>query len=134
MLSLFCAALIASANVAGTHSEDYADAYRQAEREGKPLMVLVSAQWCPACVSLKDKTLRQMQRSGELDDVCVAVVDCDAQPELAKQLRRGHSIPQLIVFAKRDGGSWKRTQLTGFQSSGPIRNLIRAAGSTMRRD
>ena len=47
-------------------------------------MVVVGAEWCPACNVLKDTTIKPMVETGELDRVSVAVVDRDAEPELAK--------------------------------------------------
>lgn len=108
-------------------SEDYASAYRSAQEAGKPLMVVVGADWCPACVNLKDQTIKTMKLSGELNEVEMAVVDKDHQPTLASKLMRGRMMPQVIVFAKSDSGSWTRMQLTGFQSQGSVRSLIRTA-------
>lgn len=123
------------AGLAGTSpvQHSYATAYQESQQSDKPLMVIVSAEWCPACHTLKDKTIAQMRASGQLDGVNVAIVDRDAEPELAGKLMRGQMIPQIIVFAKTPTGRWQRSQLTGFQSDGPVRQLLRAASSPLRR-
>ncbi|WP_237607602.1 thioredoxin family protein [Roseimaritima sediminicola] len=107
--------------------QDYAAAYRTAQQEGKPLMVVVGADWCPACVNLKSQTIASMKQSGELQDVSIAVVDQDDQPELAAQLKRGRTIPQIIVFSQTPAGGWKRIQLTGFQSETTMQSVLSKA-------
>lgn len=134
MLSLvFVAALVTVAGTSPTGAHNYAEAYRKSQIEGKPLMVIVSAQWCPACHTLKDTTIRDLETSGQLSEVNLAVVDRDVEPELARQLMREQRIPQIIVFSKTDSGRWERSQLIGFQAQGPVRGLIRAAVSMLRR-
>ena len=113
--------------------QTYAVAYEKSVLENKPLVVVVSAGYCPACTVLKDTTIKSLQDSGELDNVSVAVVDKDAEPELAKQLMAGERmVPQIIVFAQSDTGRWKRTKLMGFQPTQPVRSLIRSAMSLGR--
>ena len=91
-------------------------------------MVVVGAEWCPACNVLKDTTIKPMVETGELDRVSVAVVDRDAEPELAKQLTKGEKmLPQIIVFTKTASGKWERKKLTGYQPKQPIRRLVELA-------
>lgn len=136
MVSLLLTAVLVTVSAAeqqnSSKDQDYAAAYRTAQQEGKPLMVVVGADWCPACVNLKATTLTSLAQTGQLEDVSVAVVDQDAEPELAAQLKQGQTIPQIIVFSQTDSG-WKRTQLTGFQSQGPVRSLIDSARRIGRR-
>lgn len=127
------AATIASLSVLAVPPDDYATAYEKAEKSGKPLMVVISAPWCPACVSLKNTTLREMESGGQLEDVSVVVIDRDRDSALAERLMRGQMIPQVIVFSKRDTGRWQRAQLTGFQTPGTIRQLLRNALSPLAR-
>ncbi|EMI57486.1 MULTISPECIES: thioredoxin family protein [Rhodopirellula] len=110
-----------------THSSDqnYTLAYKQSVEEDKPLMVVVGAPYCPACQVLKQTTIADMSRSGELDSVSLAVVDRDAEPELAKQLMADEKmIPQIIVFSKSSDGHWKRRRLMGYQPIQPVRTLL----------
>ncbi len=113
--------------------QTYAMAYEKSVSEKKPLVVVVSAQWCPACNVLKDTTIKSLEQTGELDDCSVVVVDRDADPELAKQLMADEKmVPQIIVFSQSDTGRWKRSKLTGFQPAQPVRSLIRSARSLGR--
>ncbi len=110
-----------------THPSDqnYTLAYKQSVEEDKPLMVVVGAPYCPACQVLKQTTIADMTRSGELDSVSVAVVDRDAEPELAKQLMADEKmIPQIILFSKSSDGHWKRRRLMGYQPIQPVRSLL----------
>lgn len=126
MLSMLLAAALGTIITGNSTNTSYADAYRTAQSEGKPLMVIVSSDDCPACVNLKSSTLQAMESSGELADVSLAIVNRDADPQLASRLMRGRMIPQIIVFSQ-DGGEWKRMQLTGYQTQGGVRSLIRQA-------
>ncbi|TWT73264.1 thioredoxin family protein [Allorhodopirellula solitaria] len=137
MLSLFLgltlslvttgSSMIEPARETPTHPSDqnYTLAYKKSVEEDKPLMVVIGAPYCPACQVLKKTTIADMTRSGELDNVSVAVVDRDAEPELAAQLMEGENlIPQIIMFSKTEDGHWKRRRLMGFQPVQPVRNLL----------
>lgn len=132
MVSLLLAVVLGSVTTAPIKT-DYAEAYKESVAKNKPLMVVVGAPWCPACNVLKQSTLEPMARTGELDEVSVAVLDRDANPELVEQLTKGEKlIPQIIVFTRNDEGQWKRRELKGYQSKQPVRNLIRSAVSLGR--
>ncbi len=104
-------------------SLEYDAAIAKAQKEKKPLMVLVGAQWCASCQVLKRETIEPMNNSGELRDVVVSAVDKDLRPELAEQLMRGNTLPQVVVFTQ-DSNGWKRFSLTGMQSQSRIRELL----------
>ncbi|QDS92355.1 Thiol:disulfide interchange protein DsbD [Roseimaritima multifibrata] len=128
MVSLFLAAVLATVvSDQPVTQQNYAQAYQSAHDEGKPLVVVVGAEWCPACVTLKEQTIAQMKAEGEFSEVSMAIVDQDAEPALAAQLKRGQSIPQIIVFSPQTSGGWKRTQMTGFQTRATIRTVLKRA-------
>lgn len=127
MYSVLLAALLSVVTSEQQPSPDYASAYRAATQEGKPLMVVVGADWCPACVNLKQQTISSLQQAGELEEVEMALVNRDAQPSLATKLMRGPMMPQIILFSKDQSGAWKRQQLTGYQTEGTLRSLIDGA-------
>lgn len=110
-------------------ADDYDVACAKAEKEKKPLLIMVGASWCASCQVMKKETLEPMKGSGELNDVVVAVVDKDARPELAEQLMRGPTLPQVVVF-QQDTDGWKRYSLTGMQSKTRIRELLNRARET----
>ena len=94
---------------------DYEAAFAKADKEKKPLVILVGAKWCASCQVMKRDTIEPMSETGELEGVVVTYVDKDERPELAGQLMKGETLPQIIMFAKEEK-SWKRFSLTGMQS------------------
>lgn len=128
MVSLLLAAVLASVTSEPGNNHDYKTAYKESVANQKPLMVVVGAEWCTACNVLKDTTIRPMVQTGELDEVNVAVVDRDAEPELCEQLCKGDKmLPQIIVFTKNAEGKWERQKLMGYQPKQPVRSLVRRA-------
>jgi thioredoxin-like negative regulator of GroEL len=116
-IALLQASLLASAG------QSYDEAHRVHAETGRPLVILVGADWCPACNTMKQSVIPQAQRQGVLQGVALAVVNTDQQPELARKLMRGGSIPQLIVYHK-SGAGWQRRELVGAQSVGAIQQLL----------
>ena len=127
MVSLFLGVVLAGFTSEQAVQQDYAKAYRDSISEGKPLLVIVGAPWCPACQTLKEATILPMAQTGELDDVSVALINKDQDPQLAKELTGGEPmIPQIILYTSEQG-KWKRRKLMGYQPKQPVRNLIRRA-------
>lgn len=106
-----------------TGATNYAEAFKQAEQTGRPLVVLVGADWCPGCRTMKQAVVPQLAQRGILSSVAFAQVNTGEEPALAGKLMRGNSIPQLIVYRKTDKG-WTRSQLTGVQSVGDAASFI----------
>lgn len=104
----------------------YEEAYAQAERERKPLLVVVSAKWCGACQVLKRDTILPMRQDSEFKDAVVCIVDKDDRPELAAQIMKGDKLPQTVVFSKQPSG-WKRVSVVGFVSRSRVGELLRRA-------
>lgn len=113
--------LQAAALSAGTH--DYATAFKQTAETGKPLVVLVGADWCPGCRQMKYTTIPQLEKKGGLRNVVFAYVNTDEDRSLAGKLMQGSSIPQLVMYTKT-GDGWKRQQLTGAQSESSVEAFI----------
>ena len=117
-----------------TGAHPYDQAYQAMESDGKPLLVLVGADWCPACQSMKSSTMLRLQRGGKLDGVAYAVVNSDRDSSLARKIMRGGSIPQLVLYEKTVTG-WRRTQLTGGQSESQVEAFIaRAVAASQARE
>lgn len=114
MLGLTVAVLLQTSLVAAD-ANSYAVAHRRTIETGQPLVVLVGADWCPGCRTMKHATIPEAQQQGLLRNVAFAVVNTDAEPALARQLMKGGSIPQLIMYRKTPTG-WKRRDMVGAQS------------------
>jgi thioredoxin-like negative regulator of GroEL len=118
--------LQAAAVTAG--GKDYATAYKETTESGRPLVVLVGADWCPGCRQMKYSAIPELEKKGGLSKVSFAYVNTDEQGALAGKLMQGSSIPQLIVYHKTDSG-WKRQQLTGAHGASDIQAFLeRASG------
>ena len=110
----------------------YDVAYRKAQEEKKPLVVLVGAEWCVACRTMQSDTIHTMQNAGALKEVVYTHIDKDVQPEIAQQLMQGSTLPQIVVFCESDKG-WKRFSLTGMQSERRVKELIQKASEFLPR-
>jgi len=125
-MGAWTAAMLLPLGLLAAGKEDYDSAFERAEADGRPLVVLIGAPWCPGCRTMKQATMPRMNRAGKLDKVVYTEVDSDQQPKLANKLMRGNSIPQLIVFYKDETG-WRRGQLTGAHSESQVEALLKRA-------
>jgi len=107
---------------AGGDAESYATAYAETE-QGKPMVVLVSAEWCSPCQEMKRTIIPQVKKRGLLAKIAYVVVNVDRDRSLAKKLIGAGPIPQLIMFRKTDKG-WKRKQLVGGQSVKTVEKFL----------
>ena len=101
----------------------YADAYKETQDNGKPLVILVGAEWCPACQSMKTSVLPELAAKGGLKDVAFACVNTDRDRDLANKLCEGNLIPQLVMYEKTADG-WKLKRLIGGQSVSAVEDFI----------
>ncbi len=106
--------------------QDYATAYKETTETGRPLVVLVGADWCPGCRQMKNSAIPELEKKGGLSKVSFAYVNTDEQSALAGKLMQGSSIPQLILYHKTDKG-WKRQQLTGAHAPSDIQAFLQRA-------
>ncbi len=128
MVHVALAFLMALTGAGKESSLNYEEAFAKAEKEKKPLLILVGARWCASCQVMKRDTLEPMKESGDLKNVVVALIDKDERPELAEQLMRGETLPQVVVFSQ-NSGNWKRFSLTGMQSKSRIAELLQRANT-----
>ena len=88
-------------------------------KTGKPMLVMVSTEWCPACQVMKRRILPQIRERGLLRRVAFASVNPDNEGELSRQLTGGGPIPQLVMYRKTPRG-WVRYVMVGSQ---PVENV-----------
>lgn len=122
MMSLTLSAML-HVSLLSTGMNSYAEAHKVHNDTGRPMVILVGAEWCPACVQMKNSVLPQVARRGLLKKVAFATVNTDHQGSLAKKLMQGGSIPQLIMYRKTKSG-WSRKLLVGKQSPEQIEAFI----------
>ncbi|MEO8268599.1 MAG: thioredoxin family protein [Aureliella sp.] len=116
-------AFLLAVTAGGTSAPDYETALAESQQESKPLVVLIGAPWCASCQIMKRETIEPMLASGKLANAVVTFINKDERPELAHQLMKGETLPQIVVFSKRAGG-WKRFSLTGMQSQNRMAELL----------
>jgi thioredoxin-like negative regulator of GroEL len=103
--------------------ETYAEARRTATETGKPIVVMVSTDWCPPCQVMKKQVMPQVRERGLLRKVAFALVNPDRDRELADKLIGDGPIPQLVMFRRTSGG-WARKSLVGGQSVEAVEQFI----------
>ncbi len=122
MTSLTLALLLhVSAVAAG--SDSYTQAHRATTKTGKPMVIMVSAEWCGSCQTMEKTVLPQIRKRGLLKKVNFAMVNIDRQRTLARKLTGGGPLPQLVMF-RRSGKGWLRRRLIGGQSCKTVEKFI----------
>jgi len=110
---------------------DYRTAYENAQAGNRPLLVLVTADWCPPCQRMKNSTLPELMSRDAFADFHFATVDYDRENDLAKQLIGDRGVPQLLMFEKYEG-KWIRRHITGYKTADTVQAFIAQAGGTLR--
>ncbi len=109
-------------------SMTYKQAYAKAQAGDKPLLVMVTADWCPPCRQMKATTLPQLMVRDSFEKFHFALMDFDKEKDLAKQLIGDRGLPQLIMFEKSEG-KWIRRYLKGIQSVQTVESFVAKAGT-----
>lgn len=104
-------------------AETYADAYHTTVETGRPMVVLVGADWCAACRVMEHTVLPQIRERGGLGKVAFAIVNLDQERDLGDQLTNRGPIPQLLLFRKAEDG-WKLRRLVGRQTVETVTSFI----------
>ena len=133
MIAIALAALL-GAGESGEGWQAYTPAYHEVMEAGRPLLVLVSADWCGPCQRLKASVLPDPRIRKLLEGYVCARVDVDEQPGLADKLGGDGGVPLLVLFRKTDNG-WRKQELRGYQSVEELASFIdpgKAAESTKR--
>ena len=129
MTSMLLAAVVQTAVLATgveatpVSTETYTKAREIVTETGKPLVVMVGADWCSPCQTMKKTILPRVREGGLLRKVAFALVNADREKELATKLTGGGPIPQLVMYRKTDHG-WMRRKLVGGQSVESVEEFI----------
>jgi len=101
----------------------YAAAHKVTTQTGRPMLILVGAKWCPACVQMKRNIVPQLRKRGSLTKVAFAEVDLDQERDLGRQLTKGGPIPQLLMYRSTKAG-WRLRRVIGGQSVQKVETFI----------
>jgi thioredoxin-like negative regulator of GroEL len=114
-----------------TEEETYTEAHRATVASGKPMVVMVGADWCPPCQTMKRTILPKVRERGLLRKVAFAIVNFDRERELARKITGGGPIPQLIMF-RRTANGWASKKLIGSQSVETVEQFIEGGLASTR--
>lgn len=117
------ATVVSAPSVFAQQPTDYFTAYEKAQKGDKPMLVLVTAEWCPPCKVMKSTTIPQLMQRNAFSKFHYATVDLDAEKRLARQLIGDRGVPQLIMFEKRNG-EWVRRYLRGIQTPETVQAFV----------
>ena len=123
LLAVFSFIMITATSAFGQTPVDYTTAFQRAQAGDKPLLVLVTATWCPPCQVMKNTTIPELMRKDAFKNCHWATVDFDAENEIAMQLTEGKGVPQLLMFEKRDG-KWIRRRMAGYKNAPTVEAFV----------
>lgn len=122
MFSMVLAATVQAA-LFGSPQSSFDRAFQESASTGRPLVVLIGADWCPSCQVMKNTTLPEVARHGGLKGVVFAYVDADQDPKLVARLSRVKAIPQLIRYDRTPDG-WQGRLLVGAQTAEDVTAFV----------
>ena len=105
------------------NSQGYDKAYHQSLDTGKPLLVLVGADWCGACQVMKKRVMPQLDKEGILRDIHCTELNLADDEDLARRISKVNTIPCLILFTK-SGGKWQKSELIGMHNQKSVKAFL----------
>lgn len=121
---------LAAQNCNAQEAVNYKTAYQRAQAGDKPLLVLVTAEWCPPCQDMKRTTIPALMQKSAFKNFHYATVDYDRDGKVARQLIGDRGVPQLIMYEKREG-KWVRRYLSGYKTAQTVEAFV-AQANTVR--
>jgi thioredoxin-like negative regulator of GroEL len=103
--------------------ETYTEAHRVTAETGKPLVVMVGADWCGPCQNMRRAILPRVREHGLFRKVAFAHVNLDREKDIANEITGGGPVPQLVMFRKTKDG-WQRRKLIGGHSVEEVEKFI----------
>lgn len=119
LVALLALAAAPLAHAAGVPFEQ--TAFDAARRNGKPVLVMVHAEWCPTCRKQEPAVL-DLLKQPEFSGIQLLVVDFDLQEDVRKTLRATKQ-STLILFR----GEKEVTRSTGETRPEAIAQMLRKA-------
>ena len=103
--------------------ETYTEAHRITVKTGKPLVVMVGADWCGPCQTMRRTILPRVRDHGLFRKVAFAHVNVDREKKLATELTGGGAVPQLVMYRKTKDG-WSQRKMIGGHSVEEVEKFI----------
>lgn len=101
-------------------------AYANAKATGRPIVAVLGAEWCHACVVLKNQTIPEALRQGGLKGVELTHVNIDHQKSIAAKLQKGPMIPQ-VVRMQWTGKDWDIKRFPGVPNVNTVQEFAKVA-------
>lgn len=126
-VKLLCAAVFASFLMLGVMAQAATEAkfdrqnFASAQQAGKPILVDVTASWCPTCAKQRP-ILSQLMKGPEFKDLVVYQVDFDTQKDVVRAMG-AQMQSTLIAFH----GASEKGRSTGDTNAQSIRSLLEKA-------
>lgn len=118
MLTLCLSAGVGTAAFAATEAPFTQQAFAAAQHEGKPILVYISAPWCPTCAK-QEPILSALEKEPRFKDLVVYHVDFDAQKDVVRALG-AQMQSTLVVFH----GAAEKGRSTGDTNAASIEALL----------
>ncbi|SFI95432.1 thioredoxin family protein [Bradyrhizobium sp. Gha] len=121
VLALGLSAGLAPASFAATEMPFTAQAFDAAQHEGKPILVHITAPWCPYCAKQRP-ILDSIESEAAFKHLVVYNVDFDTQKDIVRSLG-AQKQSTLIVFH----GAAEKGRSTGDTDANSIKTLLQKA-------
>ena len=98
-----------------------AASFKTAQSSNKPILVDISATWCPTCKA-QHQVLESLRQKPEYSGLVIFEVDFDSQKDVVKSFNARQQ-STLIAFK----GTQETRRLVGETGSAPIEDLLKSA-------
>jgi thioredoxin-like negative regulator of GroEL len=106
---------------AGSAQPFDAQSFTQAQKEGRPILVDITASWCPVCAAQKP-IIEHLAAQPDFRSLVIFRVDFDAQKDV---VRRFHASSQSTLIAFK--GKEEAARSVGDTDEASIKKLLRSA-------
>ncbi|MGX5850697.1 thioredoxin family protein [Mesorhizobium sp. PL10] len=117
-LTMISSLTSASVVLADAHQAYTQQAFDAAQKAGKPILVEITASWCPICKAQK-QVLGQLLPMAEYSDLAVFEVDFDSQKDVVRAL--GAQAQSTLITFK---GAAEVGRLVGVTQADSIKQLL----------
>ena len=109
--------------ISAIDGENYAEAHQVTMKTGKPMLVMVSTEWCPACQVMKRRILPRTSSSTDFETSRLGLSQSGQRGRVVAAVDRQRSDSQLVMFRKTPRG-WVRQVMVGSQPVESVEQFI----------